>query len=421
MTQIASQALVAGRPIRYSGSLEGLPPQVEQPLVEYLAESGARSLWCLPLRPPQRLEDDDRPSTAPPQEAIGVLLVEHLGETDVTSLEARVEQFAAHVAQALSTSCEQERVFLLPLRRTLGRLLAWAARDGKSKCILAAGIAASLLAILALVPMPYRAEAEGRLLPAVQRRVFAPHDGEVVEVYVRDGQRVEVGQPLVRLRNDELAIRMLTARNELSERQQLHAALEAQEAEARRTASPADQVRLRGRISQTAIEIEGLRQQLAALASQQAELVVKADIRGVIATFQPQELLVGRPVERGQLLVEVMDPDGPWQIELEMPGHRLGRIFDARHSQGVDGLPVEFVLATAPEQTCRARLTNLATRAAIGETGASTIPLIAAVDGSSISQPTVGAEVVARVDCGRTSVFYALFGDSIEFVRLHVW
>ena len=420
MSRVASQVLASGRPIRYAGSLEGLPPQVETPLVEYLAESGARSLSCVALSQPKLPTGDDS-APAPQLAAIGVLLVEHLGDGGRAVFDRQVEQLAAHVSQALAGAREREGILLLPLRKALGSFFGWAAGDGRKISLMIAAVTMVLLAAFALVPAPYRVEAEGRLLPTIQRRVFAPQDGEVVEVYVRDGQRVDAHQPLLRLRNDELAIRILTARNELSEKRQLQAALEAQENAARRNASPAEQIRLRGRISQTSIEIESLHQHLAELAAQQEQLVVKADIAGAVATFQPQELLVGRPVERGQLLLEVMDPTGPWQLELEVPAHRLGRILEAQQRQGTDQLPVQFVLATAPERTCRGRMRRLATRAGTSDDGAATIEVVADVDSATLARPTVGAEVIARIDCGRTNLAYAVLGDLVEFVRLHVW
>ncbi len=60
-------------------------------------------------------------------------------------------------------------------------------------------------------------------MPVVRRGVFAPWDGDVVELAVRSGQKVEEGELLIRLKNDELQAKLLQQKNQLAEkRQQKH-------------------------------------------------------------------------------------------------------------------------------------------------------------------------------------------------------
>ena len=48
MRTLAGQVIAAGEPLRYDGAFDNLPPQLEQPLAEFIQESGARafSSWC---------------------------------------------------------------------------------------------------------------------------------------------------------------------------------------------------------------------------------------------------------------------------------------------------------------------------------------------------------------------------------------
>lgn len=419
LTKVATQTLVSGQAIRYAGSLSGQPPQVEKPLVDYLAESGARRFEAIPLFEPTPPDDESAQSARP--QALAVLIVEQLSERGPATSPQGVEKLAAHVSLALFNSLAQERIFLLPLWRAVGKFLHSARRDKFTK---AAGIAVALavsVAVLALVPVPYRVEAEGKLVPVEQRRIFAPQDAEVVEVLVRGGEHVAPGQPLLRLRNEEVSLRALLARNQLSEKQQLLSALEASGDEVGRPVSREDHIRLRGRISQTRLEIEGLRQQLAALEQEQAELEVRSAIAGTIATFEPQELLIGRPVQRGQLLVEVMDESGPWQLELQVPAHRLGHILGAQDIGRSLELPVQFVLATTPERTFAGKLQALSTRTTVAPDRSTFVPAHVSLDKSAIPGRTVEAEVVARINCGNRCLAYVLFGDLLEFVQKRIW
>ncbi len=420
MTGVAKQTLQAGQAIRYTGTVENLPPQIEKPLVDYLAESGARRLEAVPLYEPLPTDGDE--TKAPERRSvIGVLLAEHLADNRPTASPQGIEKFSAHVAQALHNARSQERIFLLPLWRAIGSCFAWSARSRTKKVLLVATLVLAALVGMAFVPVTYRVAAEGRLVPVHQRRVFAPQDGEVVEVFVRGGERVVKGQPLLRLHNDDLAIRTLMVRNQLAEKLQSLSALEAEQDEARRPSSRDDYIRLRGRISQTRIEIDGLQQRLAALEQEQSRLAVRAEIDGTVATFQPAELLAGRPVQRGQLLLELMQEDGPWQLELQVPAHRLGHIRSAQSSLGTDHLAVKYVVATLPERTFTGHVDLLSTRATVSADRSSVIPVHVTLDNSPPANLTVGAEVAARIDCGKKSLAYTLFGDLVEFLQRRFW
>ena len=41
-------------------------------------------------------------------------------------------------------------------------------------------------------------------------------------------------------------------------------------------------------------------------------------------------MLIDRPVERGQRLLEIADTDGPWQVELRMPEDHMGHVVRAQ-------------------------------------------------------------------------------------------
>ena len=82
-----------------------------------------------------------------------------------------------------------------------------------------------------------------------------------------------------------------------------------------------------------------------------------------MVTWDIENRLKRRPVQKGMLLLRVANPDGEWQLELHMAEDRMGHIakaqqkFQAEKEHGEE-LPVTYILATEPGTTARARSTR---------------------------------------------------------------
>jgi multidrug efflux pump subunit AcrA (membrane-fusion protein) len=275
---------------------------------------------------------------------------------------------------------------------------------------------------LVFVPWEYRVEARGRLFPNEKRTVFAPWDGTVVSVMVQGGQRVRAGQPLLRLRNDDLHAELLTRQNELNEKRKAVVSRRAQIDEAVRIDDRKDAIRLRGQVAETMIEIDGLIEQIEILNERKEQLSVRAPQAGIVVTFQGElEQLTDRPVGRGEVLLEIMEDTGDWHLELEVDDRRMGHILEAQQALGQTNLSVEFIAATSPEQTYRGTLQMLGTRTETSAEEGNVVPIVVSVDAKAIRHRRVGAEVRAKIDCGECSLGYVLFGDVIETVRRFFW
>jgi hypothetical protein len=150
------------------------------------------------------------------------------------------------------------------------------------------------------------------------------------------------------------------------------------------------------------------------------DLEIRSPIAGTVTTFDPRRALLSRPVARGEPLLEVMDAEGPWQLELDAPARRIGPILQAVAAS--DGaVPVEYALATEPDQSFTGALRNASSRIVVNDDAESVAPLAVDVVAADIEQPVAGAEVLARIDCGRRSLARVLLGDFIDSVRRRVW
>jgi len=85
-------------------------------------------------------------------------------------------------------------------------------------------------------------------------------------------------------------------------------------------------IELAGEINSQKEVLKSLNKQLALLLEKQSELQVTSPINGLVVTWDLDRLLNHRPVQRGQVLMRVADPWGPWQVELRMPEDRMGFI-----------------------------------------------------------------------------------------------
>lgn len=426
MARLTEQVLATGEPLRYSGQPEELAPQIEEPLAEFLDVSRSRLLTIVPVMPrdtpAEESASDERRKKSAKKRPLGALVVEQVTDSRLRpDFQTRLDVLSEHVAQALTNAQEHQLIPLVNFWKTIGTQAA-ALRGRRLAQAIAALAAVVLIAVvLVFVPWNYRVEGTGRLMPVVRQNVFAPWDGKVAEIHVASGQPVEKGQLLLRLKNEELHARWLTTSTEMNEKRKQLLALMGELAESGSRLTREEVVRLQGRIVQTQIEMEGAEKRLAALTDLEKSLLVHAPQAGVIATFQVTEMLTNRPVRRGELLLEIMDQTGPWRLELEVPEQRLGHVLLGQEQLHTPGLPIEFVLATATESTYPATLEAIATRSASSEEGGTVVEVFASFDPREVPDPRIGAEVIAKINCGKRSLGYVLFGDVIEFIRKRLW
>lgn len=420
LRKLAKLVMDTKEPFRFGGGSDEIPPPLEAPLAEFAQLSGTRFLLIVPLLEPP-VEPNEETIRPKPRAVLGAVIIEQMQHSQPEpSLVAHLDLMKDHLAAALHQAVWRESIFLLPVWSALGRLRRWLRGHRLAWTTVAVVALVGLITAMFLVPWDYRLDGKGRLMPVVQRDVFAPWDGQVVELFVAGGQRVSAGQPLVQLRNEDLQAEWVKSKSELGEKRKLITSYQAQLDHAERNAEREEATRLQGKIAETRIEVDGLTEREAVLKDRIDRLLVCSPIHGVVTTFQADQLLRQRPVQRGEVLLEVMDDNGPWRLELEVPEHRLGHILAAQSHQ-VAELPITFRLLTHPEVSYQATLSEVGTRAVTSEADGSVVELTASLSSAALDKPSIGAQVRARIGCGQKPLGYCLFGDVIEFVQKYLW
>lgn len=431
MRDLGQTVIRSGEPLLFNGEDQELAPDVQKKLAEFLEESRARFLALVPLKQPPELtpyhdgdeqQEDKQMKTDLP--TFGCLVVEHMSRGELTpQLENRIDLVTGHVAAGLTTAREQEQIVLLPIWRSIGRF-----RDSLNgrkllKYTFIFAVIAAIITSLVLVPWDYRVTGQGRLMPVTQRSVFAPYEGDVIEVSVKGGQRVVAGQQLLKLRNDELEQEWTGLQNQINEKKQMLTTLSGQIATLTRPEDRAEVNRLRGQVLESRMEIFDLEQRREVLKRRREQLVIVSPIDGVVATFQLDQKLRGRPVSRGEVLLDVMDDKGDWHLELDVADNRLGHLLGGQDKLETQALPVDYVLATRPEDTLTGELKSLSIRAEVSQEEGLVVPVLVQINPKTLTDHDrrIGAEVKAKISCGERSLGYCLFGDVIEFFQKQFW
>jgi multidrug efflux pump subunit AcrA (membrane-fusion protein) len=448
LARLAAAVLRTGEPMWSDTSGGELAPQIEAPFQAYVDRSHARLIAVLPLVPqlkdPTNAGDAEHAAagSASAAKPLGALIVEQLREARVTeTLRTRAEIVAHHSAAALANSIEHSSLFLLPVWKFLGQI-TWLFRGrALPKTMLAAGLLASGIFALATVPTDFEVAARGKLQPAERREIFAPQDGLVARVPVEHGQLVESGAVLAELTSTDLDLQLAALLGRQTTNQQrltaLSRALLDNKGGAARLA-PADENRLTGEMLQLQQEAQNIEREVALVREKQRQLTIVAPQRGQVVTWKVRDLLLQRPVVRGQGLLTLANPDGPWELELYLPERRLSHVQraakvedtlrvlsegnGARSVSTTDrlGLDVSFILSSNPGQTFSGRVVEIEQVAEVRGDEGNTVLVRVAVDKQQLPPLHDQTTVTAKLNCGRTSIGYAWFCDLIEAVHAKV-
>jgi HlyD family secretion protein len=427
MAAIAGRIVELREPLTFSGKIENLPPQVEEPLANFIHESGSRLVKLLPLIEPERLvpRDDSehhRPTAARPREVIGCLVIEQTADSRPRpALDERSTLLADHVGAVLSHARWEDRILFLRLWQTMGHGLEWFHGRKLAKTLAILGAVAVVIGALCLVPWEYRVSGKGKLMPIRRREVFAPENGDVIKIAVYDRDKVHKGQLLLVLRNEQLQAELNENESKLNQALQQVNSYGDQEVSALRDGDKKAELQAAAGRVKSKLEADGLTGILTIQRERVESLKVTAPIDGTVAGFQLEQMLQNRPVQQGELLLEVMDETGPWRLEVEIEGNRIGHVLRAWNDSPDHKLAVDFIPATAPESTFHGELDQIATRSSVSSDQSNIFECYVSTDAGKIPNLRIGAEVRAKISCGKRSLGYVLFGDVIEFVRQRLW
>lgn len=416
LSRLAAAVVRGQNPLWYSPVATDLAPQIEKHLHPYVDRSHAKMLAIVPLRRPSvDANKSDRPA---PPEFIGALIIEQLTQPVIsTALRQRIEVVATHSSDALANALDHNNIFLLPLWQRLGRGLNLFRGSNLPKTALVAAALAVVTAALCWIPYPFTLSADGQLQPKSRFEIFANVDGTLDEILVPDDPNaiVKPGQLLATMTNNDLLVKIRDLEGQQKQLQERVRSLDRAFSE---KMDRLDQLQIEKDLAE-AIELEkGVANQLQVKQRELAMLEVVAPARGHVVNWQLRQNLLHRPVQKGQNLMTVVDPDTDWRLELEMPEKRMAHLLNAAAKSG-EPLRVTFSLASHPGREYEGTLLQIDKRLEVrGQEGNAALVMVA-FDKQQLTADLLrtGTRVTAQVHCGKRAVGYVWFHELFETVH----
>lgn len=414
LQMLAASTADWGEPLEYADAKPSenaeLPPELAELIEKHVDESQARRLVAVPI------EFDHGENDQPQRSRVAaVLIAEQFSSEGAALSRERVLELAELCAPALRQARQLDR---FPVRNCLRWADHWTQvceAWGLTKLTLAAAVVLAVLAALVLVPYDFEVEASATIVPLVERDIFATTDGKVAEVRIVHGQQVEANEVLAVLQDPQLSLDVERVQGEIeTTRKRLEAIAVARTDRKVREETTNEKLPLSAEAEQLEKRLASLQKQQEILARRREALTLRSPIAGQVLTLDVQNLLLTRPVARGQVLFTVADTTAGWRLAADLPQDRIGHVVAAQHELGQQ-LPVRFRLAGDTERTFSAHLDSISTTAVLDTTeldqASPAFEVLVAVDENELFVARPGMNAQVRIHCGRRSLGYVWLHD----------
>ena len=371
--------LAWGEPLVFKGTKNtGLPPDVSHALDEYLNESQPKLLIVQPIRD-EREKDLTKPTRS-------VLVLESFNPPEQTDpIVQRLEVIGKHAAVALYNAAEMKRVPLKFLWWPLAKVQEGIGGKARFYTIAGAILLAILIAVMIVVPYPLRMEAKGQLLPVEIAQIFPPKEGQVIDLRVMPGAKINPKYPAVSMFSQDLEKDYIQVWDESkAASNQVAAYKQAIKELGQSDQNKESRVRYITELAQAEAKLDAAHYKLRALDMQYNG---QADRPGYFHAIAPQfdpklarplsasswtvlnddrrENLRGRTMKPHEELLRIGNLEGFWHIELKIPQRNIGQIMkafadaDLHKIDPITGrkyLDVDVLLSSQPETSYGGRL-----------------------------------------------------------------
>lgn len=415
LKELATKALATGKSFYYPGPQEPLP-QISEPLRNYLDHCETRFIAIKPVHIKKRREgsnQDEAPSIEDSFPIAAIVVENYRNVPTLHHFEPVFDKYFEHCSLAFENAYRHRQLFLYPLWRTLGKSrLVLAARNIR-KSVASMLILILVSTFLAVWPADFNVIANGKLVPTERRRVYAELEGIVVNVPVEHLEKVDKGTLLATVVNEDLEFQIEQVSGEIDELEQRLSAIQADRILRRGTEGSNSENNAKGIQTQLA----SLKKLMETLESKSNRLKISSPLEGTIITWDVKERLINRPVAPGELLMEVANVQGEWELVINVPSRKIGHVLRAEDQ--MDELVVTYAIASEPGTWRKGKVVSVESAARLQSDQSQTIALKVQIELDHKQYPA-NTGVVARVYCGRRSIGYVWVHDAWEYLQENV-
>ena len=181
-----------------------------------------------------------------------------------------------------------------------------------------------------------------------------------------------------------------------------------------------EEQKLQSQADEAKTELEAVRQSLKLKLKEFKLLEIQSPIEGRLVDWQITQKLYRRYVQRGQVLVSLVDPSGPWHVELSLPEKHLRHV----QEQASKGHPVSvsLVLASLPGRSFNGEIEWVDRYATVDPVAGNSVQVRVRLDSEKLPPEVriAGARVSAKIACGYRSSGYVLFHDLWDTLQQRV-
>lgn len=273
--------------------------------------------------------------------------------------------------------------------------------------------------VAALLPVPMVVTADGSLQPEATSSIYAPRDAFVESLLVEHGQHVDVGTPLIQLSAPDLEQSIQTANGRI-------AVLEGQirDAKARTVEQSSTDYdllqQLQLQLETSMDELSSLRVRLQLLLEEQTRLTLLSDRTGTVDAWQLKSRLAGRPVQRGKMLIRIIDQDGEWSIHAGVPENRLDHVIAAAERGNVEVNVAFTAFVDQPVTGVIKELGPITADPQLSSTASALGVVTIAVDAETLPLLQAGTPARVAIPCGIRPLGYIVAQDFLRMVKQSV-
>ena len=415
LEKLAQRILKTGQGFWYPNE-QNIPTQISEVLDEYLSISATRSLVVEPIY--EKVEEavpDPESLERERNLVIGGIIYEHCHELlESPQIESALNLTNRHGGNAIRNAKRHHSLFLYPVLNFLGKSrVVTAARILPKTLLVCAGLLLTL-AVLTLWRVDFYVTADGILVPEKIKPVFSKVDGDISRLLVQHGDEVKSGDKLLEMTSREHEIRAKDLESKIRSTKQRLELIQDKIFEPRDD----DSRSVQENVEALKAQIQNYREQEVILGQIGNNMTVTSPIDGRVITWDLEQRLKGRAIQRGQELMEVAAVDDKWQLEIELPVNRYGHL--VREMKKTLQPKVSFLLAADTSKRYYGKVVAVESVVSLNSSNEQFIRLTAELDDSELHIEQARTGVTTKIFCGRTSLGYLWLHDIGEFLQKNV-
>ncbi len=244
----------------------------------------------------------------------------------------------------------------------------------------------------------------------------------VDEVNVKYGQSIALGEPVLRIKSDQLENEYEALVAEQIENEQRRKEIELH---LLRSSDLTIQQRssLEGELQTLQVVAKTHAERISLLQQQLERLVVRAKFQGIVGTWNIDTQLANKPVAFGQTLATIYDPESEWEFELELEEKDLSAFLS--HTESNKSPVIKCRMDVDPLHLIDLQWTSQSHQFVLHKTsdGRLVVPILATVDVKQVHQLTPGATATAEIVTGKQPIIWVLTRDLIlnTWAKVRLW